>query len=50
MKNAKEQTKGKIIKIKVNRKMQEEINDIREKCMQERKPIVPNYELEAIFK
>ena len=39
----------KIIKIKIDRKHQEEMNEIRKKCGFEPEPIKPDYELEALF-
>jgi len=41
--------KKKKIKIKVTKKMQEEINQVRKKCCFKEKKIKPEYELEALF-
>ena len=41
---------GKIIKVKVDRKAQEEVNEIGKKCGFKPEPIKPDYELEALFK
>ena len=38
-----------IIKIKVDKKAQEEVNKIRKKCGFKEEPIKPDYELEALF-
>ena len=37
------------IKIKITKKEQEEMNEIREKCGFEKEEIKPDYELEALF-
>jgi len=39
----------KIIKIKVGRKAQEEMNELRIECGFKPEPIKPDYELEALF-
>ena len=41
---------SKIIKVKVTRESQEEMNEIRKKAGLEEEPVVPEYELEALFK
>ena len=41
--------KKKIIKIKVTKESQEEMNDVREECGFPREPIKEEYELEALF-
>ncbi len=39
----------KIVKIKINKKMQEDLNKIRKECGFEEKPIQEDYELESLF-
>jgi len=39
----------KVIKIKVTKEKQEEMNHVRIRCGLEEKPIVEEYELEALF-
>lgn len=39
----------KLVKFKVTRKIQEEINKVRKKCGQKEELIKPDYELKALF-
>ena len=41
--------KTKVIKIKVTKRMQEDINKVRKECGFPEEPIKPDYELEALF-
>ena len=43
------ENKKKVVKIKVTKEIQEEINKVRKECGFPEEPIKPDYELEALF-
>ena len=42
-------TQKKVIKFKVTKKVQKEINEVRKSCGNKEEPIVPEYEKEYLF-